>query len=138
MDIREAEDRDWLALRQLYLAQRQLTFSYLDTSSYQLSDFESDTEGERLWVASLSTEIIGFISVWPADSFIHHLYVDSVHQGKGVGSQLLAEVQFTYSELSLKCNVQNHKALEFYAAKGFVRDSQGGDGLESYYLMKLN
>jgi GNAT superfamily N-acetyltransferase len=129
---------DVLGLRQLYLASRVNTFHWLDVSAFQLSDFDKQTEEEFVLVAQAGAEVVGFISIWEADNFIHHLYVSQNHQGLGIGSHLLSSAagRFGYP-LKLKCLTRNKPALDFYLLKGFVILGTGADADGSYYSMEL-
>ena len=52
--------RDYLpVLRQLYLDSRSATFTWQDTTVFELSDFERDTDGEQIWVAVEGSEVLG-------------------------------------------------------------------------------
>ncbi|CDH26483.1 conserved hypothetical protein [Xenorhabdus bovienii str. kraussei Becker Underwood] len=54
---------------------RKVTFTWLNTDNYQLTDFDKDTEGEMIYIAVENDKVLGFISVWAQNHFIHHLYV---------------------------------------------------------------
>jgi ribosomal protein S18 acetylase RimI-like enzyme len=119
--IRRVKLEDQASLEKLYLDSRILTFDWVDPAIFKLSDFSQDTTEEEIWVAELSGKIIGFVSVWAQDSFIHHLYVDQMYHNKGVGSALLDEVYRNFtSTLKLKCLSQNQKAIKFYEKKGWI------------------
>ncbi len=75
MEIKTFTDKYRNALRSIYLESRKSTFTWLETSTYQLLDFDQDTEAERIHVALEGDDVLGFISVWEPDNFIHHLYV---------------------------------------------------------------
>lgn len=123
------------SVRKLYLASRVATFPWLDSSDFQLTDFDRDTEGEQIWLAIVSAEVVGFISIWQADSFIHHLFVSPNSQRSGIGSMLLDIGKQNYSELSLKCLLANQNAIGFYCSQGFKITATVESGLESYHLM---
>ncbi|NOH54037.1 GNAT family N-acetyltransferase [Vibrio coralliilyticus] len=123
------------ALRNLYLKSRKASFIWLDTAGYELSDFDSDVEGEQIWVAIIGEDIAGFISIWEPENFIHHLYVSPEHIRKGVGCHLMQLAKARYSTLSLKCMSHNEPALQFYQSQGFTRQSKAEDSLGEYYLL---
>jgi len=125
-------------LSNIYLESRASTFTWLDTSSFSVLDFKKDTQGELILMAVSNEKIVGFISVWEPDNFIHHLYVSSERHNQGAGSQLLEAVKSNFGNLSLKCMAANKAALAFYESKGFVRASQGTDSLGDYYLMTFS
>ncbi|SIO38099.1 GNAT family N-acetyltransferase [Salinivibrio sp. ES.052] len=137
MEIKEYSREFSVALSELYLSTRISTFSWLDRSDYRLSDFERDTDGERVLVAFFGEQIVGFIAIWEPDNFIHHLYVSSEYQNKNIGTQLLAVAKSLCGRLSLKCMVKNEKAVGFYESHGFLRINRGTDSLGDYYLMAL-
>lgn len=136
MEIKTFSEQYRNALRSIYLESRKSTFTWLETSTYQLLDFDQDTEAERIHVALEGDDVLGFISVWEPDNFIHHLYVSDHANGIGVGTQLL-EIAKKLSDkpLTLKCMNKNDMALKFYTSKGFVIATQGSDDYCDYYLM---
>ena len=73
VQITESRDKDLDALRNLFLRTRLTTFSWVDTSQFTLSDFEQETEGEYILVALDDELLVGFVSIWVADNFVHHL-----------------------------------------------------------------
>lgn len=90
----------------------------MDPESLTASSFDKDTEGEFILVALVDNEIVGFVSVWSRDNFIHHLYVSNHFQNKGIGLRLLNSlIKKAPSELTLKCLVKNKLALNFYLNK---------------------
>ncbi|MEZ8107411.1 GNAT family N-acetyltransferase [Vibrio cortegadensis] len=138
MEIKRFHSKDINALRRLYLDSRTATFTWLDTSNFELLDFDRDTEGEQIWVASEFKEVIGFISIWKPESFIHHLFVSPESVAKGVGSKLLSVAKLHYPKLSLKCLAYNQRAIGFYLSKGFIIASTVDEGMESYHLMEFS
>lgn len=136
MEIKTFSEQYRNALRSIYLESRKSTFTWLETSTYQLLDFDQDTEEERIHVALEGDDVLGFISVWEPDNFIHHLYVSEHANGIGVGTQLLETAKkLSDKPLTLKCMNKNDMALKFYASKGFVIASQGSDDYCDYYVM---
>jgi len=97
------------------------------------------SEGEMIIVAESHGQVLGFVSVWVPEKFIHHLYVHKAHQGKGLGRALVNEVADLYpGELSLKCVTSNQKAMGFYLHTGWreVSIGEGPDG--EYALLKYS
>lgn len=76
MQIRPYQEADRPFLRSLYLAARQAAFTWRDTRNYRLEDFDRSTIGEEIWVAEQDGKLIGFVSIYRAEDFIHNLYVD--------------------------------------------------------------
>ncbi len=107
MQIRPYQEADRPFLRTLYLASRKAAFGWRDTSYYQLEDFDRATLGEAIWVAEDGGVLLGFVSVYREDNFIHNLYVDPHQPPRGVGSALLQAAQATFTATgSLKCLVK--------------------------------
>ncbi len=126
-------------LRKLFLEVRQKTFSWKDSSSFRLDDFDSETKGERVLIALCNAEIAGFISVWLPDNFVHHLFVYSRFQNLGVGSKLLEKAITKFGlPISLKCLERNNNAVEFYKRKGFTAKATGGEGDNRYIFFELD
>jgi len=138
MDISRYHRDSLETLSNIYLESRALAFTWLDPSSFSVLDFEKDTQGELILMAVSNEKIVGFISVWEPDNFIHHLYVSPEWHNQGAGSQLLEAVKSRGGNLSLKCMAANKAALAFYEYKGFVIASKGSDSLGDYYLMTFN
>lgn len=120
--IREITHQDKLRLRQLYLESRRTTFYWDDPELMHLEDFDRDTEAELVFVAELQQTIIGFISLYLPNNFIHCLFVDSNYKGQGVGHQLLMEAkQHLQRPMKLKCLSRNTSALAFYEREGWKK-----------------
>jgi len=136
--IIESREKDIDALRNLFFKTRRATFFWADKSQFQLSDFEKETEGEYILVALCGEILIGFVSVWVADSFIHHLYVDEQFQNQKVGTRLLNAVldKFGYP-IRLKCEENNTRALHFYQQNGFFEKEKGQSETGAYILLEL-
>lgn len=91
-----------------------------------LSEFEKLTKKEAVFVAEVEQQIVGFVSVWEADAFIHHLYISPRFQRKGFGRALLEMCERKYGRpLSLKCICANVKALNFYKRNGWTSKGYG-------------
>ncbi|OOQ58358.1 hypothetical protein BC343_10355 [Mucilaginibacter pedocola] len=136
MLIRNYRSADHDALAQIYIDSRSKTFYWLNTWEYTLDEFDTDTHGEKIWLAELDGAIAGFIAIWEPDNFVHHLYVDSQYVGKGVGKALLTSAMANYSDpLKLKCLVKNQNAHAFYLSRGWVVTGEGVDTNGTYWEM---
>lgn len=139
IEITEIREKDIDSLRSLFLKTRLITFSSADISQFKLSDFEEQTKDEYILVALADERVIGFVSVWAADNFIHHLYVDEQFQNQNVGTQLLKAVYDKFGlPISLKCEENNSKAICFYRRKGFMEKGNGQSEIGTYILFELN
>jgi ribosomal protein S18 acetylase RimI-like enzyme len=137
--ISEITTEDIPALRSLFLTVRQTTFSWLDTTSYKLTSFDKETEGEFILVAHFDTTVAGFISAWIPDNFIHHLYIKNEFQGIGLGSQLLRAITDKLKfPITLKCLQENKEAISFYKKNGFIQKENGLSDEGIYILFEYN
>jgi len=107
-----------------------------DTS---LEEFEKQVDGELIYTATVNKNIVGFVSVWEMDNFIHHLYVDPEHQNRNIGKALIAKCKEIFGlPLSLKCVEKNSKARSFYEKNGWAIEKRGTgpDGPYILYILK--
>ncbi|MBI3381632.1 MAG: GNAT family N-acetyltransferase [Aquabacterium sp.] len=134
--VREFEEADRQALRDLYVASRNATFTWASAGSHQASDFDLHTEGERVLVAVRGSKVLGFASIWEPDSFVHNLFVHPSALRQGVGQALLASCARYFTKTpTLKCLQANVNAIQFYKTQGWVaiREDVGPEG--PYVLM---
>ena len=111
----------------------------MDQSLFNLNDFDRDTDGECIWVATVNNLPVGFISVWLADNFVHNLFVHPSNVGQGIGSALLNEcLKKIGRPASLKCLVKNSSARDYYLAHGWRIISSGNGPEGEYDLMQLD
>lgn len=120
--IREMKETDKSSLRQLYLDSRRVAFYWSDPESMHLTDFDHDTKEEHVFIAALDQRIIGFISLYPPDNFIHCLFIDPRFKGQGTGHLLLEKAkQSLHLPMTLKCLSRNTPALAFYEKEGWEK-----------------
>jgi ribosomal protein S18 acetylase RimI-like enzyme len=136
MTIRPAEPSDHPALAELFLVARNDAFTWADPASHTRDDFADQTEGEAIHLAESSEgELLGFISIWEEENFVHHLFVSPAQQGKGVGRALLADLASRRAgPFTLKCVAANSAALAFYRKTGW-REIGSGTVSEGRYLL---
>src|SRR6185295_8677621 len=108
-------------LASLFLESRRRTFHWKDPLEFQLADFEKQTTGEVVSVAVDQDEkIIGFVSVFESDRFIHHLFVHPDYQRNEIGRLLLGSLtRWLPRPYRLKCVAANQRACEFYRKNGW-------------------
>ena len=135
--IRGAELGDDRTLQRIYV-ESAASSGVLTPVSAASSTFRQTTQGERVVVAYSPDEtILGFVSVFEPDAFIHHLYVAPKNQNQGVGKELLNSLNsWLPLPWHLKCVEANMRALRFYFREGWVKIevAQGPDG--SYALLR--
>lgn len=113
-----AKTADNAQLAKIYLHSRQETFAWVKHPNF--SDFERDSKNELILKAVLNNKIVGFISLYQQDNFIHLLFIDPAYMHLGIGGQLLAQIRQIATDLvTLKCVRKNTNALAFYKAQGF-------------------
>lgn len=139
IEIRPVRASDWEELRKLYLASRRDAFHWLAPESLKLEDFDRDTQQEPILVAMEGEMVVGFISWWPPEDFVHNLFIAPGQQRRGVGRQLLAAVlKHIGRPATLKCSQPNAAALAFYRQLGWVVNGQGETDGVGYHLLSLS
>lgn len=132
---RAARTADHGPLAELLRECRRAAFHWRPPESFSLEDFGRETAGERIVVAERSSRIVGFVSVWVPERFIHHLYVSPREQGQGIGTGLVSSL---FDDLPLpyrlKCQQQNVRALQHYRSRGW-RECGAGCGADGDYLV---
>lgn len=110
----------------------------MDHSQLKFNDFDHDTDGECIWVATEKKQPVGFISAWEPENFIHNLFVYPSNTGKGIGSALLHVCLNKIGRpASLKCLEKNSIARDFYLSKGWKITSHGEGPDGNYHLMQF-
>jgi GNAT superfamily N-acetyltransferase len=134
--FREATESDRPAMAAIYL-QCLAEADWMPESFKVGVDFDRDTEGELLFVVERGGEVVGFVSFWEPESFIHHLYVAPSAQERGVGSLLLMKLQHHVRlPWRLKCSQDNEWAHRFYLSRGWVQLELGDSDAGPYRLME--
>lgn len=134
----ELSSKQLLELCQLYNDILEKVFVWQEEPRVDLDDFSKMINGELIYIAYVEYKLVGFLTLYEPDTFVHFLFIDNTLQRSGVGSRLLEEVEldFPSKDISLKCLVKNKKALSFYKKKGFkVVETKNKLGLESYQLL---
>ena len=138
--IRLATGTDSDCLAKIYLQSRIASGSFSSGKALKTEDFFNDTLEEEVYVYEMNQRIVGFISIYQPDLFIHLLFVHPDYFGQGIGKELLTFAKSKYGlPLTLKCLVKNRKAQHFYEHLGFVREEKVKTGLvnHDYYIYCL-
>jgi ribosomal protein S18 acetylase RimI-like enzyme len=136
LTIQKAKEEEYVALREIFFKARQEHFHWMERSLIHLSDFDKETEGEIILAARLNNKTVGFVSVWEADKFIHHLFVSSDCRGYGIGKALLDEAARQVGmPLTLKCVKENTNAMNFYLSQNWRIEKEELDVEWPYYVM---
>ena len=135
--IRRAEAKDSAALARIFVESRLETFYWQNPARFRLEDFEKETAGETVFVAEDgSGKILGFISVWEPERFVHHLYIAPDQQRRGIGKRLLESLSSWLSlPYRLKCKVRNEAACAFYRKNDWVETGRGTDEHGEYLVL---
>jgi len=134
--IRAFEESDREPLRRLYVASRNEAFFWRPAGHHQPADFDAHTEGERILVATVDGEVLGFASIWEPDSFVHNLFVHPSAKQRGLGQALLAGcARYFNKPPTLKCLTENTNAVQFYQAQGWAILSEDTGPEGPYFLM---
>lgn len=135
--VLETKQSDLEELREIFFTVRRNTFHWIAPEELKLSDFDESTKDELILAAFIKNKIVGFISIWVPDKFIHNLFVSQDFQDKGVGTALINEaIKRVGLPLTLKCVKSNTKAFNYYKSHNWKteKEEMGNEGL--YYLMK--
>ncbi|WP_317205047.1 GNAT family N-acetyltransferase [Janthinobacterium sp.] len=118
--VRPANAADAAALQHIY-ASCVGTAGWLPAAARARPDFALASRGESVHVAcDANGAVIGFVSIYLPESFLHHLFVLPRRQGQGVGGSLLASLEaWLAPPWRLKCVRANRRAHAFYLAKGW-------------------
>lgn len=137
--VLDAKQSNYEELRKIFYNVRRNSFHWIEPVELKLSDFDESTKDELILVALIKNEIVGFVSIWVPDKFIHNLFVLQDFQGKGVGTALVNEgIKRAGLPLTLKCVKSNTKAFNYYKSHNWKieKEEMGNEGL--YYLMKYS
>lgn len=90
---------------------------------------------EQVFVAVRDGQMVGFVSLYRADAFVHSLFVET--PGQGVGPALLMRaIAEVGGQVSLKCADDNRAARRFYDRLGFVEIDRGEDAGHSWTRLR--
>jgi GNAT superfamily N-acetyltransferase len=123
LTIRKARDAVEIAeAAALYQRSGTASFTWRRAGYFQANDFKRFAEEEEVWLALTGNALVGILSLFRPDNFIHCLYVDPDAQRLGIGRALVAHVRKeTTGPLTLKLDTPNLNAIAFYEATGWVR-----------------
>ena len=129
LTIRKARDAAEIAdAAALYVRAGTDAFTWRPAGHFTAEDFIRFAEEEEVWVAFMGNALVGILSLFRADNFVHCLYVSPEAQRLGVGRSLVDHLRKQASgPLTLKLDTPNAQAIAFYEATGWVRLSGPDD-----------
>ena len=109
--------------------------------SWTRDRFAEATAGEEISVAVADDAggraVVGFLSLWRPDAFVHFLHVRADHRRRGVGRALLRSALATLdAPAELKCALENRAALAFYTRLGWVETGREVTGPEPFVRLR--
>ena len=118
----------------LYVRSGQAAFTWRPPEHFRLEDFRRFALDEEVWLALMGEAVVGILSIFREENFIHCLYVDPDAQRLGVGRALVEYLRKeTGQPLTLKLDTPNKKAIAFYEATGWQRMTGPDDlGIDVY------
>jgi ribosomal protein S18 acetylase RimI-like enzyme len=83
--------------------------------------------------------VVGFVSLWRPEPFVHFLHVARGWRGRGVGRALLDHALATVpaGPVDLKCLPDNRPALAFYRRLGWVQVGADPGSRPHYVRLRL-
>jgi GNAT superfamily N-acetyltransferase len=121
LTIRKAENAAELAdAAALYERAGTAAFTWRPKGYFRADDFIRFADEEEVWLALASGALLGILSLFRPENFIHCLYVEPDAQRLGVGRALVDHLRaVTGQALTLKLDTPNKKAIAFYEATGW-------------------
>jgi GNAT superfamily N-acetyltransferase len=127
--IRRAELPDMKACARLYVETGRADFQWRPASYFRADDFLGYAEHEDVWVADRGGAVVGFLTYFAPEHFLHYLFVARAARGGGIGSALIAHARAHYgAPHGLKVDVPNGGARRFYERLGYVEVGSGEMG----------
>jgi ribosomal protein S18 acetylase RimI-like enzyme len=114
---------------------RRKTFSNKPADAFQIGDYQRSVDEDEVWIAQMNGIIVGVVSIYSSDRFIHNLFVHPHYQRQSIGTQLLAVAEANLARpMTLKVSMHNMPACAFYEKHAWYQASVHQDDKEPYIL----
>ena len=124
--VRRARPDEIDACADLYVRVLRETFTWAPPEKHRREDFLRAARDEEIYVAVEAGRLLGLAAFYRPQNFLHSLYC--AVRGEGVGKALLDHViAAAGGPLSLKVQLPNKRAQNFYAREGFFTVERGKD-----------
>lgn len=111
------------------------SFPWDEAIAYGPDAFLRSTAGEETTLAWAGHRLVGFVSVYPPETFVHSLFVELGWQGNGIGRRLLAAgLAGRTCAARLKCKIGSVAAQRFYERLGWREVARSGHRLNDWIL----
>lgn len=135
LEIRAALADELVPCAELFARIAAEGFYWLDPSLRTTEAMLGTFNDEEVFVAMRGETLVGFLSLYRSDAFVHSLFVET--RGEGVGPALLMRaIAEVGGPVSLKCADLNLGARRFYDRLGFVEVDRGEDAGHSWTRLK--
>lgn len=125
LEIRPALADELVSCAELYARIAATSFYWLAPEARTAQAMLGTFNEEEVFVAVRDGELVGFLSLYRSDAFVHSLFVET--PGQAVGPALLMRAIAEVGRVSLKCADDNHAARRFYDRLGFAEIDHGED-----------
>jgi GNAT superfamily N-acetyltransferase len=126
--VRRATADELPACAALYERVLNETFTWMPPRYHRAPELLRHALVEEVYGAFRGEALAGIAALYRPDNFLHSLYVDAAHRGRGLGKALLEHVaRAADGPLSLKVSVPNLRARAFYLREGFKVQEEGRD-----------
>ena len=102
-------------------------------------EFKCLIRNEEVLLAISQQRVIGFVSIWVPEKFVHHLYVNPDQQKKGAANALIKScIERHGLPLSLKSLKANTDACRYYENNNWVAEytGEGSEGTYNHYWLR--
>lgn len=129
----------------IYQTMKKLSTDFFDSTIDKEALSKKIAQFGCFCVCFINNDEAGFVGYYANDTINHFGYLSTIvvsktHQGKGIGSMLLQECLKDCREKGmtgcrLEVNTGNRRAIHFYEAKGFKKESQASQTSDYYFYL---